>query len=456
MIEDDAELLRRYAEGKSEAAFAALVQRRVNFVYACAWRRVGGDRQLAEDVTQQVFTALARGARELAKREGLSGWLYTTARNASAQVVRTERRRRKREEEAHVMNEITSDLASDAEWQRLRPVIDGAMDELRAEDREAVLLRFFEGKSFGEVGAKLRLTENTARMRVERALNTLQRLLARHGITSTTTALGVALANQAGVAAPAGLAASVSGAALAAAGVASGGWLVGFMSISKLQAGIIGAVAVAGVTGYVVQAETNATLRKEIGALQGQQEAMVALRAENRQLANVAAEVEVLRRDDAELKRLGEAVAEVKKTTEENAKRAFLVRWQSAKQQLEQLLTQVRALSSNSDVKFLEQQAAVVSLPAETKAAIEATLSKRKDEIRKEKEEKGKEFNAVAERAIAARLLSKQQIPFLEFAAALAGNESTNAGPSSGPRGGGGATGSSKENEINGSAGTSP
>ena len=90
---EDAELLRRYAAEKSEPAFAELVRRHVNFVYACALRRVGGDRQLAEDVTQHVFTALARDAAALAQREVLSGWLFTTARNASAQVVRTERRR---------------------------------------------------------------------------------------------------------------------------------------------------------------------------------------------------------------------------------------------------------------------------------------------------------------------------------------------------------------------------
>src|SRR5881394_1955654 len=104
MIED-AELLRRYAEEESEEAFAALVQRHVNFVYACALRRVGGDTHLAEDVTQQVFTALARGARALVGREALSGWLYTTTRNASAQVVRTERRRQVRESAALIMNE---------------------------------------------------------------------------------------------------------------------------------------------------------------------------------------------------------------------------------------------------------------------------------------------------------------------------------------------------------------
>ena len=214
MIEDT-ELLRRYAEEKSEDAFAELVRRHVNFVYACAVRRVGGNAQLAEDVTQQVFAVLARDAGKVARRDVVSGWLYVTARNVAVQVVRSERRRAVREQEAHTMNELTATAAQDAEWARLRPVIDEAMDDLREEDREAVLLRFFEGKSFGEIGAKLRLSENTARMRVDRALDTLHAGLARRGVRSTAAALGVALAGQAAVAAPAGLAASVTAAVLA-------------------------------------------------------------------------------------------------------------------------------------------------------------------------------------------------------------------------------------------------
>ena len=305
---DDAELLRRYAEEKSEAAFAELVRRHVNLVYAGALRRVGGDAQLAEDVTQLVFTALARGAGTLARHPVLSGWLFTTTRNAAAQVVRTERRRQAREQEAHTMNELSafdSPSANVADWERLRPVIDEAMDRLSDDDRQAVLLRFFEGKSFSDVGAKLRLTENTARMRVERALDKLHALLARRGVTSTTAALAVALANQAVVAAPAGLAAAVTGAALAGAGVAAGaGQILSIMSITKLNLGLIGAVAVAGATTAVVQQRTNAGLRGEVAALQTQAGTVASLRNENERLAAATAKLEQLRRDDAELIRL--------------------------------------------------------------------------------------------------------------------------------------------------------
>jgi RNA polymerase sigma factor (sigma-70 family) len=319
MIED-AELLRRYAQESSQAAFAELVKRHVNFVYASALRRVGGDTHLAEDVTQQVFTALARNAAALARREVLSGWLYTTARNVAAQLVRGECRRHVRESKAQLMSEATAETTHDKEWERLRPVLDDAMDSLGGDDRQAVLLRYFEGKSYGEIGARLRLAENTARMRVDRALEKLRAALTRRGVTSTSAGLAVAIANQAGVAAPAGLAASVAGAALSGAIVGAGGWATTLLGIGKLQAGIAGSIAVAGAALYVQQAETNAVLRREIAALHEQRPAIAALRSENQQLATVAAEVEMLRRDDIELKQLAERVAEVKRANEQSAR----------------------------------------------------------------------------------------------------------------------------------------
>lgn len=321
---DDLALLRRYLEDRSEASFAELVRRHLNLVYFAALRQVDGDAALAEEVTQSVFVDLARKAAELVRRPTITGWLYTSTRFAALKARRAEQRRQVREEKAHVMNELTRDdaTAASVDWDQLRPVIDDALHALDERDREAVLLRFFEGRPFAEVGAELALSEDTARVRVNRALEKMRVALDRRGVDSTTAALAVAMGGQAALAAPAGLAASVVGAAAAgaAAGVASSGWLVGFMTMSKLQVGIIGVIAAAGVAGYVVQAETNATLRKEIAGLQGQQEAMTALRAENRQLASVAAEVEVLKRDDAELKRLGEAAAAVKSANEQTAK----------------------------------------------------------------------------------------------------------------------------------------
>ena len=105
--------------------------------------------------------------------------------------------------------QLSNDPVASADWERLRPVIDETLGELNARDREAVLLRFFASLPLAAVGEKLNLTENAARMRVERALGKLHALLAKRGVTSTAAAVGLMLANEASVAAPAGLAASV-------------------------------------------------------------------------------------------------------------------------------------------------------------------------------------------------------------------------------------------------------
>jgi TonB family protein len=230
-------------------------------------------------------------------------------------LVRGEQRRRTREQEARTMHEIfgESDPAANHDWARIRPMLDAALAELGEADREAVLLRFFEGRDFAGVGERLRLNENAARMRVGRALDKLHAALARRGITSTTAALGVALASQAVVAAPAGLAATVTGGALAGVAATSGAWAT-FMTMTKLQVGIASVLAVAGTTGFVLQARTNTGLQSELAGLRQQNAEIAALQTENARLARTAAEVESLRKDDAELARLGGEVAGLKET----------------------------------------------------------------------------------------------------------------------------------------------
>src|ERR1051326_2404116 len=130
----DGELLRRYAERNSEEAFAELVQRHVNLVYSAALRQVNGDAHLAQDVSQKVFTELARRATALSRRPALTGWFYTCAHYMATKAVRTERRRREREQEAQCMNELSQIETANIDWEKLKPVLDKVMHELKASE----------------------------------------------------------------------------------------------------------------------------------------------------------------------------------------------------------------------------------------------------------------------------------------------------------------------------------
>ena len=143
---DDRQLLHRFAEERSEAAFGELVTRHLPLVYSTAIRQAGGDEHLAKDVAQVVFTDFARKAPSLSKDVILAGWLHRATIFAARQILRGDRRRREREQQAVTMNAPSSDTEND--WQQIRPLLDEALDRLSKADRDALLLRFFEQQSF--------------------------------------------------------------------------------------------------------------------------------------------------------------------------------------------------------------------------------------------------------------------------------------------------------------------
>lgn len=242
---DDAQLLRRYLQDRSEAAFAAVVRAHIDFVHGCALRLVGGDAHLAEDVTQAVFTRMGRAAPALVEHPALKGWLYTTTRHVAASVVRSERRRHAREQKAHAMNELVNQPGAEPNWAELRPVIDDAFARLTAWEREVVFLRFYEGKDYAEIGARISATADAARRRVDRALEKMRAFLASRGVGSSSAALAAAMTAQAAVPAPAALVTTVTGVAFAANAAPGGGVaFLTLMSMNKLQTGIAAALLI--------------------------------------------------------------------------------------------------------------------------------------------------------------------------------------------------------------------
>jgi len=192
-------------ERRSEAAFSRLVRRHLSLVYATCRREVG-DPETAEEVTQAVFLLLARKAPSLRVEAGLAGWLFQTARFAAKNALRREARRQRRERKAAEMMgdaQAAEREAGEDFWKRVEPHLNDALASLGAADREAVLRRFFEGESLAEIGARLGLSENTARMRVARAVEKMRRHLAREGVPLAGVALSALLVDRAGETAPA-------------------------------------------------------------------------------------------------------------------------------------------------------------------------------------------------------------------------------------------------------------
>jgi hypothetical protein len=275
------------------------------------------------------------------------------------------------------------------DWERVRPVLDQALNEIEERDRDAIVLRFFDGRPFAEIGTQLRLTENAARMRVERALDKLNAALARRGITSTTAALGLALGHQVGVAMPAGLAASVTGTALA--GSAAGGGFTSFFLMNKLQLGIAGVVAAAGAAGYVTQAQTQSALRREVAALQSAQQTVATLRAENDRLAALATEVETLRNDDRELAQLSQRIAEVQTANQEADRRARIARAreQGAAQNVQAEIDRMNREGNKlvNEYKALIERSKETRLSADERSGAEANAKTKMTEIQAKQRE---------------------------------------------------------------------
>ncbi|HTG44272.1 MAG TPA: sigma-70 family RNA polymerase sigma factor, partial [Verrucomicrobiae bacterium] len=289
-MKDDAELLVEYAKHGSESAFGELVARHIPLVHSAALRLVNGDVHLAQDVTQSVFSDLARKAsvvasRVSARREALPGWLYASTRFATASAIRANQRRRKYEQKAITMSETSStNEGADADWEILRPVLDDAINRLCVSDRDAVILRFFQGEELKKIGHVLSLTEDAARMRINRALERLRGLLKAQGVNLSASVLSGLLSANAIQAIPPALGVAVATAA-AGATAGMGITLLSFMTTTKLKMAAVGALILAGAgTPLVLQQQALNKLRDGNRALLEHRDQSAALQAENRRI----------------------------------------------------------------------------------------------------------------------------------------------------------------------------
>ena len=219
---DDMTLLREYARHNSEESFAALVSRHVNLVYSVALRDVR-DPCLAEEITQVVFIILARKADSLGAKVILSGWLCRTARYVSANAQTVQHRRQQREQEAYMQSTLNE--SEPEAWTQIAPLLGGAMEQLGQKDHDAVVLRFFEGKSFQEIGTAFGASENAAKKRVAYALEKLRKYFSKRGVMLPVAVITAAISANSVQAAPAVLAKTATAIAIVKGATAAGSTL---------------------------------------------------------------------------------------------------------------------------------------------------------------------------------------------------------------------------------------
>lgn len=259
----DTTLLRQYADQNSEEAFETLVARHVNLVYSAALRKTG-NAHAAEEVTQAVFIILAKKAHKLGAETSLSGWLYQATRLTASTFVRGEIRRLRREQEAY-MQSLSNE--SDPEiWEQITPLLEDAMGILGEKERDAVVLRFFEGKNYQEIGFASDSSENAAKKRVAYALEKLRRYFSKRGVSLTSVVIAGAISSNSVQAAPAALAKSVTAVAIAKGAAASSSTLTLIKGALKIMAWTKAKMAVAVGVGVLLAAGTTTLVVKEAQA----------------------------------------------------------------------------------------------------------------------------------------------------------------------------------------------
>lgn len=315
----DVELLRDYVGHGDETAFREIVVRHTDAVYSAALRQVGSV-DLARDVAQCVFTDLARKAPSLARtldaKTSLIGWLYRCTRFAALNQRRDDQRRQSRERLAMQDLNLAPDPAPD--WKHVGPVLDEAMADLSDDDREALLLRFFQSQGFRAIGDSLGLSDDAAQKRVSRALEKLRTHLTSRGATTSAAVLSAALSTNVVQAAPVGLAVALSNTALAGTAIAGTATVTVAKTIvmTTLQKTLVGAtLAVAVGTGFYEARQVSVsqsqlrTLQQQQGPLAEQIEQLSRdrdsaagnLAALQNDLARLRSDNDRLRRDAAEL-----------------------------------------------------------------------------------------------------------------------------------------------------------
>jgi len=192
----DEELLADYQQG-DPGAFESLLRRHRAPLFTFLLRMLG-DRERAEDLAQETFLRIVKGAQAWERRARFQTWLFTIARNLCVDHARRDRFRRADsldaqgpDGEAPLGDSVPGrepDPGRGAESARLRPLLQEALLSLPAEQREVFVLREQAGLAFREIAEMVGVNENTVKSRMRYALEGLRKALLAAGVTAEVAA----------------------------------------------------------------------------------------------------------------------------------------------------------------------------------------------------------------------------------------------------------------------------
>ena len=168
----EAQWIERCRSGDREA-FRLLYDAYKDRVYSFALYTLNGDAATAEDVAQEVFVRVFQHIARFRREAEFATWLYRMTANACVD----EFRRRKRTAEWADF-ELPTMACSEMENVELSAAVRAALADLPAEQRAAVLLKYFEERSYEEMAVLLDCSKGTIASRLNRGLRALAAKLA--------------------------------------------------------------------------------------------------------------------------------------------------------------------------------------------------------------------------------------------------------------------------------------
>jgi RNA polymerase sigma factor (sigma-70 family) len=179
-MRSDEQLVADYRASRSEKAFAEIVARHAGMVLRTSMRLLHSVPE-AEDVTQAVFLVLAQ--RPAAVDRNLAGWLHEVARRTACKAIRARSRRVRHEAAAGQRAvELRGSTAMSEPSLELREELDAALDRLPTRLREAVVLRYLEGREQEEAARLAGCPRATLVARATEGLDRLRAVLGRRGV----------------------------------------------------------------------------------------------------------------------------------------------------------------------------------------------------------------------------------------------------------------------------------